>query len=134
VDEPVAEVARAIRPFLTGLVPPAQADELDTRIASILNAGSQQEATRELRLLLESHQATSDFMAQVLADAPHFRPLRFQPSRLRDASFQPLPGEPQPVHAGKFGCPQGDYVWYRPAVGVTIPVCPTHGVALVKVQ
>jgi hypothetical protein len=131
MDEPIMEVARAIRPFLTALVAPAEADQLDRRIASILNARPAQDTSSRLRSLLASHEATSDFMAEVLDDAPDLRPPRFQLRTLRDAAYQPMPGNLQPA-AGKFGCPQGDYVWYRPSVGVAIPACPTHGIALVR--
>jgi hypothetical protein len=132
MDEPIVEVARAIRPFLTALVAPAEADELDSRIARILNASPAQDTSSKLRSLLASHEATSDFMAEVLDDAPDLRPPRFQLRTLRDASYQPMPGNLQPADAGKFSCPQGDYVWYRPSVGVAIPACPTHGVALAR--
>ena len=132
MDEPVVEVGRAIRPFLHELVAPAEADELDHRLAAILNAGSGKDTASELRSLLESHQATSDFMTEVLDDTPYFRPPQFQPTTLRDAGYQPLPGVQQPLHAGKFGCPYGDYVWYRPSVGSPIPACQTHGVTLVR--
>lgn len=132
MDEPIREVARAIRPFLAGLVAPADADELDRRIARLLNASPAQDAGGKLRSLLESHEATSEFMAEVLDDAPDLRPPRFQLRTLRDAAYQPMQGNAQPAHAGKFGCPQGDYVWYRPSVGVAIPACPTHGVALIR--
>jgi hypothetical protein len=131
VDEPVVEVSRVIRPFLRELVGQAYADELDRRIASILNGWSSENTTIELRAALESHEATRYFMEEVLEDAPDFRPPQFQPLILR--GYQPLPGEQQPTHTGKFACPQSDYIWYRPSVGTPIPVCPTHGVTLARV-
>jgi hypothetical protein len=133
MDESIVEVARVIRPFLPELVGLVMADELDTRIANILNASSRENVQSDLTSLLNSHEATSDFMAEVLDDAPDFRPPRFQPWTLRDAGYQPPPGSVQPLYAGKFGCPKGDYVWYRPRLGVAIPACPTHGAALVRI-
>ena len=44
--------------------------------------------------------------------------------------YSGLPGEPSPIQADKFRCPYGDYVWYRPEVGVPIRRCPTHHCAL----
>jgi hypothetical protein len=81
-------------------------------------------------VLLERHEATSDFMAEVLDDAPSFRPAIFQTRILRDLRYSGLPGDPPPAYSGKFGCPNGDYVWYRPTSGTPVPACPTHGVAL----
>jgi hypothetical protein len=132
MDEPIVEVARVIRVFLPELVGPVEAGGLDARIADILNASPSENALGELGELLNSQEATSDFMAEVLADAPDFRPPKFQPRTLRDAGFQPLPGSAPPAHAGKFGCPNDDYVWYRRTSSTPIPVCPTHSIALVR--
>ena len=133
VDEPVVEAARLIRAYLPDLVAPDAATELDGRIADLLAAlEAGEDSSGELRSLLGSHSATRDFMSEVLADAPHFRPPQFQVPILRDLGYQPLPGTPLPMHAGKFACPHGDYVWYRPGVGVPIPVCPTHDVVLIR--
>jgi hypothetical protein len=38
------------------------------------------------------------------------------------------------LHAGKYGCRHDDYVWYRPAVGVPVPPCPTHGSGLIRIR
>jgi CheY-like chemotaxis protein len=35
------------------------------------------------------------------------------------------------VAQDKFGCPHGDFVWYRRSVGDPIPLCPKHGGTLV---
>ena len=72
MDEPVVEVSRVIRPFLHELVGQANADELDRRIASILNGWSNENTAIELRAALESHEATRYFMEEVLDDAPDF--------------------------------------------------------------
>ena len=87
----------------------------------------------ELRALLEGDEVTANFLQEVQADAPDYRPPDVQPNYARRRSFEPLAGDVAPVlHAGKFCCPHGDYVWYRPAVGTPIPACPTHGPGLAR--
>jgi hypothetical protein len=130
MSQGAVEAARAIRPFLRELLPPTEADELDGQIATLLNADMASEVG--IRRVLESREATSDFLAEVLEDAPLFRPPKFQERILRDAIFNPLPGDAMPVHAGKYGCPKHDYVWYRPSSGTEIPRCPTHGLELTR--
>ena len=46
--------------------------------------------------------------------------------------FEQIPGASGTIHADAYVCPQGDYTWYLPMVGVPVPVCPTHNVALVR--
>jgi hypothetical protein len=132
-DTGVLEAARAIRPYLRELVGPA-ADELDRGIADLLNAGPGEQVSVDVRSLLESDETTGDFLAEVLADAPHYRPPKLQPGYVRrGGGYQALAGDVEPVlHTGKYACPHGDYVWYRPAVGTPIPPCPTHGPILIR--
>jgi hypothetical protein len=127
------EAARAIRPYLAELVGPAAAS-YDGQIAELLaSASSGRDVTDQLRTLLNGNEATSSYVDAVLADAPRYRPPAVQPSRLRDQHYQGLPGDVGPImHAGEYRCPQGDYVWYRPASGVAIESCPTHGPGLVR--
>jgi hypothetical protein len=136
MDKGVFEAARVIRPYLKDLVGPA-AEQLDNRIADLLGAADRgQDVTAELHLLLDGDEATSSFLGAVLADAPHYRPPTMQEDQLRRDgvyNYNPLAGDVGPVlHAGKYSCPQGDYVWYRAAVGAAIPPCPTHGPGLIR--
>jgi len=81
-DEGVLEAARAIRPYLTDLVGPA-AEQLDRRIAELLAAAVQGENVADtVRSLLDSREVTMDFVAEVLADVPHYRPPYLQPGYL----------------------------------------------------
>ncbi len=127
MDELVVEVARQIRPFLTELVGPRAAEELDGRIANLLEAAHNGEDTAGLlRSLLESNEATKAFLIEVLRGAPEYRPPKWQPRSERRRIAQ-LPGSELPMHAAKYRCPRDDYIeWYRPDVGVPIPECPTH--------
>lgn len=134
MDDPVLDAARQIRPFLSGLVGPEAAGPLDAEIAELLGAArADQDTVARLSALLRSDEATSAFLEEVLDDAPEYRPLRWQRRAATRGLFETLPGDLLPMHAGKFGCPDGDYSWYRPDVGVPIPACPTHHIVLVKV-
>jgi hypothetical protein len=133
-DEGVLEAGRAIRPYLERLLGPA-APEFDARLAGLLvRASAGEQVGSAVRELLEEDETTADFLSEVLADAPHYRPPYVQPGYLTTREISPLPGEiVEPVrHAGRFECPGGDFVWYRPAVGTPIPPCPTHGPGLVR--
>jgi hypothetical protein len=132
-EQGVLEAARAIRPYLATLVGPA-ADQLDRRIAELLNTNGDVQVAAAVSLL-ESNETTGDFLAEVLADAPDYRPPELQPGYVRrgGGEYRALAGDAAPVlHAGKYTCPQGDYVWYQPAVGTPIPDCPTHGPGLIR--
>lgn len=132
------EAARAVRPYLAALTGP-RAGALDAKLAQGLAAShAGQDATAFLRTVLESDDVTSAFLEAVLADAPKHRPPDLQPANPRgapaDTGMQLPPGDVGPVlHAGKWACPLGDYVWYRPAIGTPVPPCPTHGPGLAPV-
>jgi CHAT domain len=83
--------ARAIQPYLPDLVGPA-ADELGRQITELLAAASRGENVIEaLRSLLARYETTADFVTEVLADAPHYRPPELQLSywRTRSAAAKP---------------------------------------------
>ena len=130
-DDGVLEAGRAIRPYLSDLVPD-QAEIFDTAIAEILNTLGATDVS-QLRAILNANEMTSEFLAEVLADRPEYRPPSLQPVNTRSGGYEPLAGNPQPVmHAGKFTCPSGDFVWYRHSVGAPIPICPTHNTHLMR--
>ena len=98
---------------------------MDAELAQLLaGAAGGEDVDGRLRAVLEAHEATSVFLERVLADAPAFRPPRVVSAHRR--RYSSLPGPPSPVSADKYRCPHGDYVWYRPEVGVPVPPCPTH--------
>jgi hypothetical protein len=129
----VLEAARAVRPYLPELVGP-DAGRADRRIADLLAAaGLGEDVAAELWSVLTGTEAIAAFVVEVLDDAPYYRPPEWQPSNPRGGGLEHLPGPAGPVqHAGKYACPQGDYVWYRAAVGTPVPQCPTHGSILVR--
>jgi hypothetical protein len=129
MGEGVLEAARSARPYLLELLGPGLAAVVDAELAGLLaGEASGGDVEAGLRSALEAHEATSVFLARVLWDAPRFRPPQVVSESTR--TFSALPGESLPVPADKFRCPQGDYVWYRMAVGVPVPDCPTHRRAL----
>ena len=132
-DDAVIEAARAIRPYLGRLAgSPAAAAELDRHLAAALNDRSGRLVTaRRLRILLEDQEDTAWFLAEVLGDAPHYRPPYHQPRYRRRETGIPGPaGDPGPVDAARYTCPHGDYAWYRPEAGTPVPACPTHHIRL----
>jgi hypothetical protein len=132
MDEGVLEAARAIRWYLADLVGPA-AEEVDRQLAEALavTAGGGEDVEVRLRSLLNSYEGTRVFLEAVLEDAPEYRPPQVRPVFQRGLGYSPLPGEQGPIDADKFCCTYADYVWYRQGVGVPIPECDTHHVALV---
>jgi hypothetical protein len=127
MEDGMYEAARAIRPYLTELIGD-RAPRFDDEVAALLAAVAQgDDVTDPLRLLLRSDEATEEWLDEVLAD-PLRRPPDHQPVVTRN--YDSLIGLGAPVDAGKYACPHGDYVWYRPYVGVAIPPCATHGLTL----
>lgn len=54
-------------------------------------------------------------------------------SQVRGYGYGPSLGRGQPVLADRFVCPvEGDVTWYRPRVGVPIPLCGRHYQPLVR--
>jgi hypothetical protein len=133
-DEGVLEAARAIRPYLTGLVESADAAaELDRQLAEELGQVSDPSSSaRRLRILLDQHEDTAWFLGRVLADAPDCRPPYHQPGYLTRGTASPL-GDMMPIAAARYNCPVcGNYVWYRPDVGTPVPRCRTDDVLLTQ--
>jgi hypothetical protein len=125
VDElgEIREAARAIRAYLPSLLDADAASELDAALAALLAAPDEPAAVDEALVAeLERYEATAEWTAAFLE---HGMPpeLAVHPQR----SFSGLPGYGETVQTPKFVCPEGDYVWYRHAVGQEPPHCPTHG-------
>ncbi len=107
-DEGVLAAGRVIRPYLRQLVGPG-AEELDRRIAGLLNGNSDPQVAA-VRSKLEAYETTGDFLTEVLADAPEYRPPELQPRYARQGGgdYRAWAGDLAPVlHTGRFACPQG---------------------------
>jgi hypothetical protein len=118
----ILDAARSIRPYLSQLLPAAEAEVIDQQLADLLaQANSGQPIDNLILELLAEQDSTREWLSGFLQD-------KQQPEHLK--SWSPLPGQGSMVNAAKFVCPQGDYTWYRPRVGIEPPVCPTHNVPL----
>jgi len=118
----VLEAARSIRPYLHALVEAEVAALIDSQLAALLaSANLDQAVANRILELLAAQDATREWLADFLQTQQ-------EPERLRN--WSPLPGRGSIVNAAKFVCPQGDYIWHRPRVGVEPPTCPTHNLPL----
>lgn len=116
--EDILEAARSIRPFLSELLPEAEVKVIDQQLSDLLAQANTRQPINNLILeVLTTHDTTREWLSKFLED-------KQQPEHLRTVFS--LPGNPSMVNADKFVCPQGDYIWYRPRVGIEPPHCPTH--------
>jgi hypothetical protein len=131
VDERIMEVARSIRPYLGDLVG-ARVTEVDQQVAVLLErgrAGDDVDAT--IIDLLNGSPGTRNWAASMLAD-PELRPPELQGITEKVGTQPGYSGLANPhgggvVSAAKFVCPvDGNYAWWRPAVGRPVPCCPDH--------
>lgn len=119
----ILEAARSIRPYLSELLQAAQAEVIDLQLADLLaQANTRQPIDNLILELLAAQDPTREWLSRFLQD-------KQQPEHLR--TFSPLPGQPPIVNAAKFVCPQGDYTWYRPRIGIEPPLCHTHHLPLI---
>jgi len=130
VQEPgqlIAELARAIRPYLAELVDDGEAAaRLDAELAGLLaNTGSPSFQADVLKVA-GRHAATRDWAAAFLESGA---PPDVAPQVERGYAGPPGRGV-VPVVA-RFVCPDGDYVRWRRAAGQELGPCPTHGLDLV---
>jgi hypothetical protein len=131
MDAHLREAARLLRPALGDLVGAGAAD-YDQRVRSLLERGAAgEDVDDDLAEVLTRSPEVQAWVASVLEDPEH-RPPHLQ--AVTERSYQGPPGKAAPVAAQRYACPvDGDYVWYRPFVGVPVPACPDHdGVVLVR--
>ena len=125
-DDYILEMARTIRPFLSELLQPADAEVVDGDLARLLaDAKGGQEVAEQILTRLADHSTTHNWGAKFLA--------RGYPPDLEGLIEKGVPaplGYGDPVRAAKYICPSGDYVFYRHAVGQSVPRCRTHDVDL----
>ena len=130
MDSGLVEAARCVRPYLAELLGAKEAADVDAELVQVLCTESNGErAEQRLLSIFRQHEATVEFLERVSSDAPYFRPPLVLAQK---RNYRPLEGDMSPVGADKFGCPQSDYVWYRPEVGTPPPRCPTHASQLIR--
>ena len=123
-DKDVLEGACAIRPYLTKLLETAKANQIDEKLAELLDKSQTgQKVDNRILKLVANQEATRTWMAAFLEHNVPPEVARF---------YSPLPGQVSTVSGvARYVCPQGDYVWYRRSVGEPIPLCPTHQLELI---
>ncbi len=122
--EAVLEGARRIRHFLPQLLEAETATGMDQELARLLAQARQGEKVDNAILLVVARERSTRAWMQAFLELE-------DPARGLKGG-EALPGHPSPVNADRFVCPEDDYVWCRHSVGEPVPLCPTHGVALVR--
>jgi hypothetical protein len=122
----ITEAARAIRPYLKLLLgAETVADQLDSDLAELLMRDRHGEDVQDqLTACLSQYRATYNWVAGFLQHGQPHAPIAIDSER---GGYSDLPGAGEPLRADKFECLEGDYVWYRRAIGQVPPRCPTHG-------
>jgi len=124
-DDAVRRAARDIVPVLPELVGPDAAPDLTRRLESALH-GRDEDLVIEVGELLRPHPATREWMRHRLTEDASARGDTVR-------SFQTLPGHTPAPAGDRFECPVCGSPWFRPSVGDTVPACPEHHVARVRV-
>jgi hypothetical protein len=121
----ILEAARSIRPELTQLLGPEEAEKVDRELVELLaeaNAGRIDDSDKRVLCLLGQHDSTLEWVSEYLRARSPKGDEKVQGTR----GYAALPGEMTPIARVQYRCPQNDYVWRRRTVGAAIPVCPTH--------
>jgi hypothetical protein len=128
-DDAILDVARSIRPYLSDLLSEASAAAaVDRDLAGLLaDARDGRAVDVAICARLELDPAMHAWAAAFLQ---HGVPPEERPKWTRGAGDGPSGDVSASISPDVFVCPQGDYKWWRRAVGVPAPVCPTHRVAL----
>ena len=130
MDEVISDVARAIRPHLGELLG-SDAKAVDDQLVGLLRRGRAGQAVDDaIVAVFEARPRLRNWAASMLADSQHLPPdVQLIRERGGDAVLSSLPNpNGGGVIAGrKFACPvDGDFVWWRTAVGQPIKRCPDH--------
>ncbi len=118
----VIEAARAVRVYLSQLVPDPMA--VDARLAALLGLETPGwEAEMEILDVLRS---TEDLRAWTAAFMTGRAPPQISATRTAGVDIRVS----SPVSFERFVCPSGDFSWYRFLPGERAPPCPTHSLPL----
>lgn len=128
-DEGLVEAAKALRPYLAGLIGTERAPHWDTEVAELL-AGGRQDRAAGLRRLVESDVEVLQWVEDLLDDPQRLPP---ELQGVRTSQYAPGLGSGDFVGADRFVCPQADhYVRYRVQVGEEMGICPDHKCPLIR--
>jgi hypothetical protein len=124
-DDRVLDAARAIRTYLPSLLDPEEAADVDRALAELLaEPATSRDLNERVLAQLDKHDVTAEWAGVFVEHG-------FPPDlvKLLERGYGPPAGSGDPVIV-KYGCPHGDYVWYRHAVGQALHICPSHGVVV----
>jgi hypothetical protein len=121
-DEDIVIAARNLQSHLDELLPAEEANRIGGLLDEVLNAGGKDVGNSILEVIA-IHESTRLWLNKVLEERGELDNVK---------AYSPLPGKPTPIAADRFVCPKGDYVWYRPSVGVPVPLCPNHRLPLTE--
>jgi hypothetical protein len=123
----IAELARAIRSYLAGLVDDGEvAARLDAELAGLLAETGSPSFQADVLEAVGTHAATRDWAAAFLESGA---PPDVAPQVER--GYAAPPGRGVVAVVARYVCPEGDYVRWRRAAGMELEPCPTHGLDLV---
>jgi hypothetical protein len=126
----VLQAARAIRPYLSQLLPHTDAEVADKRLELILQTSTDDEArSQEILSLLSAAEPTQEWMRLYLEEQkPADEILKIM------RTYHPLPGKSGAIASPRYRCPVASchQTWYRREASAEIPDCPIHGVKLVR--
>ncbi|WP_261569261.1 hypothetical protein [Frankia gtarii] len=137
MDDTEATIAagRAIQQRLFDLLGPAVAADVAAHLEKVLTADSEPTSrAAAVSELLGEYDDTARFLRRYVNDAA-FRALLSAdsgPANERSDGPDLLAGDPGPIDADLYRCPQGDYEWEHLQAGESVPECPVHHVALVR--
>jgi hypothetical protein len=122
----IFEAARVIRSELTRRLDATTAQEVDRRLACLLEEPDplDKARAREIISILQENRATDERLKEFLNE-------HTSGTRLGQDSYSGLAGDPTLPSAPQYVCPIGnDYTWYQEG-NDPIPLCPTHFVSLI---
>lgn len=126
-SQEILELARAIRPYLGGLVDEDDATRADADLAALL-AERGTTFDSDVLVVLERYPAAHDWAARFLEQG--------MPPELVDlversgGEYRPPPGQGV-IAAARYVCPEGDFVRWQRVAGMELDPCPTHLLPLV---
>lgn len=132
MDQDIIDVARTIRFYLPELVSD-KADAYDNEIKNLLARAHEGVDVGDEIMAVLTRSGVKEWVIRVFEDQYH-RPPALLPRDRGTVYERPPSPVTTPVLSDKYECPvDRNYVWYRPAVGYSIPDCKDHpGVRLVR--
>lgn len=127
--EEIIAGCQALRPHLKTLLG-EEAEGMDNELRALLDqAQAGQRVEGQLLQIVARYTVTRTWLTDYLKEKQN--PLD-EANRLK--SLDLLPGNNTALPLPLFRCPQGDYEWSRPSVGIPVPQCPSHHIDLIRIS